>query len=42
MSPALVNLEELKQFTDGQRNSFEGVVNPAGLQWVLNSLQRRK
>lgn len=38
MSPALVNLEELKKFTDRQRNSFEGVAKPPGLQWIANSL----
>lgn len=31
MSPTLVNLEELNQFMDRQRNSFEGEANPAGL-----------
>lgn len=31
MSPALVNLKEVNQFMDRQRNSFEGVANPAGL-----------
>lgn len=30
-SPALVNLKELNQFMDRQRNSLEGVANSAGL-----------